>query len=122
MPITHPNELHQAFADATNAKDLEAGLSLYADDGLAINLDGSQALGTEALEVMLLGLFGAMDSMEGTTRKVYVNGDIALTSANWTGVVKLPDGTVQEQSGTTVEVLVRQPDGTWKMVIDDPLF
>lgn len=24
--------------------------------------------------------------------------------------------------GTTVEVSVRQPDGTWKMVIDDPMF
>jgi uncharacterized protein (TIGR02246 family) len=122
MPITHPNELHQAFAEATNSKDLDGALSLYASDGLAIHLDGSQALGQEALEVMLLDLFGAMESMEGTTRKVYVNGDIALTSAAWKGTVKLPDGTVQEQSGTTVEVSVRQPDGTWKMVIDDPRF
>jgi uncharacterized protein (TIGR02246 family) len=122
MAITHPNELHQAFADATNRKDLDAALELYAADGLAIHLDGSQALGQDSLEVMLLDLFGAMESMEGTTRKIYVNGDVALTSASWKGLVKLPDGSVEERSGTTVEVSTRQPDGTWKMVIDDPLF
>lgn len=53
----------------------------------------------------------------------YVNGDIALTSADWKGQIRQPDGTVQTVSGTTTtEVSVRQPDGSWKMVIDDPLF
>lgn len=122
MTISHPNELHQAFMQATNAKDLDAGLDLYADDGLAINIDGTQSLGRDAIEVMLTGLFGAMESIEGSTRKVYVNGDIALTSATWVGRVKQPDGSIEVMSGTTVEVSVRQPDGSWKMVIDDPLF
>jgi hypothetical protein len=27
-----------------------------------------------------------------------------------------------QQSGTTAEVSRRQPDGTWKLVIDDPKF
>jgi hypothetical protein len=29
---------------------------------------------------------------------------------------------VQVQAGTTAELCRRQPDGTWKMVIDDPTF
>ncbi len=122
MTISHPNELHQAFMKATNDKDLDGALDLYAVDGLAINIDSTQSLGRDAIEVMLTGLFGVMESIEGTTRKIYVNGDVALTSADWKGQVRQPDGTVQTMSGTTTEVSVRQPDGSWKIVIDDPLF
>ncbi len=122
MPVNHPSEMHQAFVAAVNAKDLDALLELYDVDGIAVHLDGAEYRGEEAMRSMLGGLLEAIDRIEGTTRKIYVAGDVALTSADWKGEFTAADGTVQTQTGTTAELCRRQPDGTWKMVIDDPTF
>ncbi len=43
-------------------------------------------------------------------------------SETWAAEIVRPDGTVVTQRGVTAEVSVRQPDGTWLPVIDDPMF
>jgi uncharacterized protein (TIGR02246 family) len=120
--ITDPTQIHDAFMGATNAKDVEALLALYDTDGIAVQLDGGQASGADAMRAMFAGLTSAIAHIDGTTRKLFVAGDLALSSASWTAEVVLPDGTVVEQHGTTAEVSRRLPDGTWRMVIDDPRF
>lgn len=52
--------------------------------------------------------------------EVVVTGDIALHIAPWTMTGQMPDGTDIAQEGLSVAVLRRQPDGSWKMVIDNP--
>lgn len=120
--VADPAQLHDAFLGATNAHDVEALLALYDPAGVAVQLDGGQARGAHALREMAEGLTSAITRIDGRTRKLYVAGDVALSSATWTADVVLPDGTAVRQSGTTAEVLIRQPDGTWRMLIDDPMF
>lgn len=122
MAVRHPNEIHQAFLDAVNAKDLDAILDLYEPDGIAVGLDGVQHRGEAALRAMFADLLSVITHFEGSTRRVLVMGDVALTSAEWRGELVGPDGEVQEATGTTAELLRRQPDGTWRMVVDDPAF
>jgi hypothetical protein len=50
----------------------------------------------------------APDTLSNDHRPVIRNGDLALTST------RLPAG------GATVEVARRQPDGSWRWVIDQP--
>ena len=121
-PVTDPAQIHDAFMAATNAGDVDALLALYDTRGIAVELDGSQARGADGMRAMFVGLTSAIARIEGTTRKLFVAGDIALGSATWTAQVALPDGTYVEQSGTTAAVSRRQPDGSWLMVIDDPMF
>ncbi len=52
--------------------------------------------------------------------EVIVSGDIAVHIAPWTMTAQSPDGQTVEQSGLSVAVLRKQPDGGWKMVIDNP--
>lgn len=118
MPATEPAELHQMFADAINDKDADALLALYEPTGVAVHLDGSTRVGEEALRAMIGELLATMDHIDGETRKVIVADDIAIMSASWRA--KLADG--EEGAGTTAEVARRQPDGTWRWVIDDPAF
>lgn len=120
--ITDPAQIHGAFMAAVNARDVEAVLALYDTDGVAVELDGSECSGPAAMRAMVEGLVGAITHIEGSTRKLFVVGDVALGSGSWTAQVALPDGTTIEQRGTTAEVSRRQPDGTWRLVIDDPLF
>lgn len=52
--------------------------------------------------------------------EVIVSGDIAMHIAPWKMTAQSPDGQTIEQSGLSVAVLRKQPDGEWKMVIDNP--
>jgi uncharacterized protein (TIGR02246 family) len=121
MPATEPAELHTLFAATINDKDADALLALYEPDGVAKHLDGSTRTGRSELCTMIDELLKTIDHIEGETRKVLVVGDIALMSASWRALVTTPDGDSQA-TGTTAEVARRQPDGTWRWVIDDPLF
>jgi uncharacterized protein (TIGR02246 family) len=122
MAITHPDQIHRRFLQAVNAKDADAVLAMYDPDAVNVELDGSQTTGRDALRASFTGLVGAVRHIEGGTRKIFVAGDIALTSGTWTAEFVLPDGSVIEQQGTSTEVSRRQPDGTWRIVIDDPMF
>lgn len=48
------------------------------------------------------------------------NGDLALCQGEWTLQRVDPAGAASEIVGRSVEVLRRQPDGTWCYLIDDP--
>ena len=122
MTINHPSEIHDLFEAAVNANDVDALMSIYDTDGVAIELDGSECTGEVAFREMLTGLAAALANLKGTTTKVIVAGDVALTAGTWTAEVAMSDGTVITQSGTNVEVSRRQSDGTWRVVIDDPAF
>jgi ketosteroid isomerase-like protein len=53
-------------------------------------------------------------------RTALVSGDgtLALTNAQWSMTGTLPNGESFSQSGKSVEVVRRQPDGSWLFVFD----
>ena len=118
MPATDPTDMHDLFSAAVNAKDAEALLALYEPTGTAVHLDGSTRTSEPALRAMIDELLSMIEHIDGRTRKVIVTSDIALMSATWQARLSTGD----EASGTTAEVARRQPDGTWRWVIDDPAF
>jgi uncharacterized protein (TIGR02246 family) len=121
MPATEPAELHKLFEAAINDKDADALYALYEPDGVAIHLDGSSRTGPSELRAMIDELLTTIDHLEGETRKVLVAGDTALMSAAWRARITTPEGESQA-TGTTAEVARRRPDGTWRWVVDDPMF
>ena len=52
--------------------------------------------------------------------EVIVEGDIAVHIAPWKMTGQDPQGNQVEGQGLSIAVLRRQPDGSWKMVIDNP--
>jgi len=52
--------------------------------------------------------------------EVIVEGDLAIHIAPWTMTGTDPEGKTITGEGLSVAVLRRQPDGSWKMVIDNP--
>ena len=55
----------------------------------------------------------------GTTDCVIVD-DVALVANQWTVTGQLPDGGVHREAGVSADVLRRQPDGSWLILIDQP--
>lgn len=122
MAVTHPDQIHDTFEKAVNSKDVDALLDLYDPDGVVVEFDGSRTTGHAAMRASFEAMTGMIRHLRGTDRKLVVAGDVALSSASWTAEIALPDGSVVTQQGTTAEVSRRRPDGTWNVLIDDPLF
>lgn len=122
MPASRPEDLHELFMAGVNAHDLDALMEVYEPDPVSVGLDGQPLGGTAAVRELLGGFLQRAQRLETKTRKVFVNGDIALMSSIWSLVMANPDGSTRTSEGMSAEVARRQPDGTWLWIIDDPAF
>jgi ketosteroid isomerase-like protein len=51
---------------------------------------------------------------------VLIAGEVALVSNDWSLSASLPDGSILRQHGVSADVLRRQNDGSWRVLIDQP--
>jgi uncharacterized protein (TIGR02246 family) len=120
MPLHRPDDFHRVFGEAFNAGDADALLALYAPDASLVPQPGQVVSGTAALRAALAGFLALRGQMTLETRAVVVAGDLAQTHGQWTLTGTGPDGSALQMAGRSAEVLRRQPDGTWRCVIDNP--
>ena len=120
MSFSSPEDLHTTFSNAMEAKDVEALIDLYEADAIGVMPDGTRLTDSDARRAMFEGLVAADMGMQGTQRKTLIADDIALTSTTY----EVEPGQAGDQAATvvTAEVSRRQPDGSWRVVIDDPNF
>lgn len=106
----NPQDITDLFLKYINSGDLAKLVSLY-EDGAVLAIDGNTvAQGKEAITSFYAALLAGNPKFEkGVQRPPLINKDIALTSS------RLINGTV------TAEIARKQPDGTWKWFIDQPI-
>jgi ketosteroid isomerase-like protein len=104
-----PNELSELLLSNLNDGDVEGIVSIYSKDAILVLPDGSKAIGQDAIRAFYVERCKDRPKFApGEQSPPLISGHVALTST------VLPNGTV------TVEVAVRQEDGTWLWVIDHP--
>ena len=106
-PAVEPEDLERFFVERVNAGDVEGLVALYELDAVLAFRTGIVATGNEAVrrvfnDLVASGVKLTLGDQQPTLRA----GDLALTST------RLDDGAV------TAEIARRQPDGTWRWVID----
>lgn len=113
----------RAFQDAFNRRDLDALLALYEPEAAFVPQPGQVVSGPAALKEALgafLALNGQLEIAEIEPQHIAQSGDLALVSETWKIAGTGPNGEPVALSGRTTDVLRRQPDGTWRWVIDAP--
>lgn len=106
-----PDDLFRFFVERTNAGDAEGLMELYESDGIVMFQPGEPSEGTDAIRQGVEAMIGNQAQFDASgQRPSIVVGGIALTTA------QLAPGVF------TAEIARRQPDGTWKWVIDNPYF
>ncbi len=105
---------------AVSAGDIEGILATFEPNGVLMGQPGMPAMGTPALTEAFKQFIAINPKITITNHEVIQANDIALHSSTWKMSGKTPDGTPVEQSGFSVVVLRKQPDGRWLMVIDNP--
>ncbi len=108
-------DIHRLVQDAFNAGDADALVALYETDATMATPGGIFVTGHTAIREQWAGFIALGGRITMVTRHAAESGDIALLSNDWHFVA---DG--MEFSSRTSEVARRQPDGTWRYVIDHP--
>ena len=102
-----PEDLGRFFVERANAGDLEGLVALYEPSAVLAVPGGAPAAGTDAIRRALGQFLTGNPKLSGVSQPALRFGDLALTSTRFDG-------------GATAEVARRQPDGTWRWVIDQP--
>jgi ketosteroid isomerase-like protein len=105
-----PEDLSRLFVERANARDIEGLVALYEPDAVLATPDGGAVHGEAEIRRFYAALTApAPRFAPGEQHPALRLGDLALTST------RLPGG-----AGATAEVARRQPDGTWRWVLDRP--
>lgn len=117
---TQPEDLSRFFLERANAGDVEGVVALYESDAVLVGPGRQVITGKQALRQVYTQLFAGKPTFAGETQAAIHNGDLALTSTQFTTSSVGLDGNLMTMKTATTEVARRQPDGTWLWVIDQP--
>lgn len=120
MPAHTPADVDRLFAEALSAGDLDGALALYEDDACFARNDGTVARGRDEIRAALADLIAQRPTLDCYQIDVAEHGDLAVLVARWTYAGTGADGAPFESRGRSIEVVRRQPDGTWRFTIDLP--
>jgi ketosteroid isomerase-like protein len=100
--------------------DLENVMSAYETNAVVVFEPGRPVSDPAVVRATFQQWFAMAPRFEFAGHEVLVAGDLAVHISPWKMKGKAADGSPIEQSGLSVAVLRRQPDGRWLMVIDNP--
>jgi uncharacterized protein (TIGR02246 family) len=119
MPATSPEQIHRLFETAFNDSDLDSLMELYEPDAALVPQPGTVSRGTEEVREALQRYLALQGRITLDTKLVVTVGDLAYLANTWSLDGTGPDGQPLTLGATTAEVARRQPDGTWRYVIDN---
>lgn len=118
--IENPAESVRVFQDVFNAGDLDGLVSLFEPDAVFVPAPGQVAAGSAAIREVLANFLAMNGRIEFTRESILQTGDMALKTLEWKLVGDDPDGSTVTLVGHAATALRRQPDGSWRIVIDNP--
>ena len=115
-----PSDTVKTLMEALSRGDVESARALYESEATLRAEPGKPAHGKMAIRAALQGFIALRPTVTGETQHVIESGDVALFSSTWNLNGTAPDGRPVQMGGTSSDVLRRQPNGTWLIVIDNP--
>lgn len=115
-----PGWVIELFAERMNSGDLEGALALYEPGATFAPQPGTLVSGLEQIREALTQFFALEPTINGEIEKVVAAGDTALIVNRWSLEGTTPDGQSLTMEGKSADVVRRQSDGRWLILIDDP--
>ena len=105
-----PEDITRLFVEFANAGDAEGMADLYEHDAVMAFPPGGLTTGRDAIKALFDQMVAARPTFQlEAPLPTLVAGDVALTST-----------IARDGTGVRAQVVRRQPDGSWKRVLDRP--
>ncbi|MGH2742051.1 MAG: YybH family protein [Thermoleophilaceae bacterium] len=122
MTARAPEEIHALLEAAFKARDLDAYVDLYDEDAtLILPPEGARVSGRDAIRVAVEPTFALEPDFRSEVVEKVEGAGLALTHARWTLGGTGEGGAPIEMSGRGTLVSRRQPDGSWRIALDNPM-
>jgi uncharacterized protein (TIGR02246 family) len=119
MHAHSPEEIHALIGAAFNAADRDGFAQLYEEDATVTGVppDGGHVSGRNAIVAATEPIFALEPSARMEVVEKVEGDGFALTQGRWT-IVGTDAGEPVEMSGRGTMVSRRQPDGGWRVVLE----
>jgi uncharacterized protein (TIGR02246 family) len=116
-----PADVYPALLKAFDARDIDAIVACYEPQACFVLKSGHAARGTAELREIFRATFSYKPDLELNVRKIISAGDdLALVVVKWKSKTVSSSGEAKVWAGTATDIVRRQPDGTWKLALDNP--
>jgi len=120
QPDASPSAVIRRFAVCLNEGDVDAALELYDKDAVFAAEPGQVVRGKTEIRQAIEGFAAMKPTLTGEIVKVLETTDHAVVFNSWTLKGTSPDGSPIEMGATSADVLRRDSEGQWRVLIDDP--
>jgi len=117
----NPSDVYSTLLKSFNAGDVDATVACYESQACFMSRSGRTARGAMELRDVYRVTFSNKPQIKFRVRKVVPAGDdLALVVVEWRSKAVSSVGEVRLWAGTATNIVRRQPDGSWKLVLDNP--
>src|SRR5688500_2498202 len=118
MSTATPEQVLESIVTGINSGDLESLMPLYEADAAFAAGPGNLAHRAPRVSQALTGFISVKGKLDLAVARGLAADDLALVCGVWSFNGTGPDGEPVQLAATNADVLRRQPDGTWRFVID----
>jgi uncharacterized protein (TIGR02246 family) len=115
-----PEKVLAATVDGINTGNLDSLMSLYEPDAAFAQQPGKLAHGSSGVRESLAAFTAMKGVLDLKVTRVLEASDLALVAGVWSFAGTAPNGEPVNLTGRNADVLRRQSDGSWRIVIDNP--
>src|SRR5262249_24791180 len=120
MSVHKPEDWPSRIDENLNAADLDRVMALYSPIAVFVSESGEPIFGRERIRCVLSNLIGKKARFESHVIKSIVVGDTAVLYTDFHGTALNESGVPAAVQFHAIEVLARQSDGTWQLIMGDP--
>jgi len=115
-----PESVHELFEAFVNEGNLERILHLYEPRAALVQRTGRVVSGAGAIRESLRSLLSIKPKMRIQRLSTIDAADVAVLISDWQVTGMAPDGSTVSEAGRTYDIVRRQANGTWRVVVDNP--
>jgi uncharacterized protein (TIGR02246 family) len=115
-----PEQVLKSIVDGINTGDFDTLMSLYEPEAAFAIKPGTLNRGLPGVREALAGFIAMKGTLDLKVTRVLEASDLALVTTVWSFTGTGPNGEPVNLAGKSADVLRRQSDGSWRLVIDNP--
>jgi uncharacterized protein (TIGR02246 family) len=120
MSNATPEEVLHSVTECINSGNLDSLMMLYESDACFAFQPGQFIKGREGIRQSVQGFVDMKGKLESKVKRVLRAADLALVISEWSFKGTGPEGNPVNIASIATDVLRQQPNGTWRVIIDNP--